>query len=274
MSEFSDRPFAVGSLYGIRSFRVTDAGRLTGVVHARPWRGGVNEAECVRPIVDGLAFGMAQLGISSARLAWQMQYLSAQTSGKVFLIKRPKPPKPAAARAAHDAGTLQCSCGFYAYSDLNHNPHHLPGNLLGIVEGFGVATVGSRGFRCSKARIRALIVDDFHQGFALAKVMPNYPDVPVYPSVAAALAEFPLTPPPDDLPVSSTATGQGGLVTVTWSIRDEASSAFRRLADRLRIPPGAGETPQERAIRLRRTRNVGPTARRGLDGRSRRRADQ
>lgn len=266
--QFSDRPFAIGSLFGIRSFRVANDGTLTGVVHQKPWRGGANEAICT----GGLQAAFASAKVSMAEMSWALEKLSAAMSGKVLLKKRPKPPEP----KPHAIGTLGCTCGFYAYFDRGHNPHHHEGNMLGIVEGFGVMTVGSRGFRCSKARIRALIVEDPNQGFDLAKVMPNYPGVPVFSSVEAALAEFPLTVP-EGTPEPSIADMTGAVtVTLTFDTRawEEAVAKIRRSLRYGISPPARGdsekETPQERALRLRRERNTGPASRLGLDGHFRR----
>lgn len=235
MSDFADRPFAAGSLIGVRSFRVTPAGLLTGCVHRAEWQPGVNEAVCSRAS-DSLAqfsFVMQSMAISGAEAAWNLHAVAATMMGRVNLLKRPKlaprPSPPARPEPVpHQAGTLDCSCGFYAYFDEGHNPHHEPGNVLGIVEGFGVCTVGSRGFRSSKARLRALV------GQPDEMVRGNYPDVPVFPTLAAALAEFPLTPVDTPKPRGS----------ITWTMTVDTP-------------------PRDRALRMRRERF-------GLDGRSRR----
>lgn len=54
----------------------------------------------------------------------------------------------------------RCGCGFYAYWDvasLGHNQSSSSGlPVIGIVEGFGRTLLGSRGFRCQRAKIIAL----------------------------------------------------------------------------------------------------------------------
>jgi hypothetical protein len=45
MNQFSDRPFALGSMFGIRSFKV-NGGELTGVVHPETWHADTNKAIC------------------------------------------------------------------------------------------------------------------------------------------------------------------------------------------------------------------------------------
>lgn len=263
MNEFSDRPFAAGSLFGIRSFRVDSEGQLTGCVVERAWRTGVNEAGCHRP-VDTAWQSFAQIAVaasvSAAEFQWAAMRLSAQMTGRVLLTKRPKPPPRPATRIVelppHDVGSLTCTCGFYAYFDLGHNPHHSASNVLGVIEGYGITTVGSRGFRASKARIRALI--------GPPRVLdPQYDGIPWFPSVDAALTEFPLTPVEQPEPVVPR-YGRGGFVPASWAtgITAQQWAVCEEPRD---------ETPQERALRLRRERNTGPTAQHGIDGHYRRR---
>jgi hypothetical protein len=244
VSLFSDRDFVAGSLTRLRSFRVDEFGRLTGVRHKHVWQPGVNEAKC----------HAAWAAIRAGHVHRLSPSLSLSFSG----------PEPVAAQApepVHVVGQLNCTCGYYAYFDEGDNPHHEQGNVLALVEGHGVTTVGSRGFRCSKASI-AVFIDEAPLplwrrvkwygwllllvmlsnlasgtyettrthwanagvllgvagalGFALWLLEPakpstsplpqvvrrNYPDVPVYPSIAAALAEHPLTAPPPPTPES------------------------------------------------------------------------
>lgn len=266
MSQFSDRPFAIGSMFGIRSFRVRADGTLTGVVYQSRWHAGVNDGEC-RSLNRGSY--LARSGASMAELSWAMEKLNASLQRRVLLKKRPKPWSP----PPHTIGELGCTCGYYAYFHDAYNPHHHPGNMLGIIEGFGVMTVGSRGFRCAKARIRALIVEHPDQGFDLAKVMPKYPDVRVFSSIGDALAEFPLTVPEGtpEPPEVGPVTLSSGYVTFTMTV----DTMFARIARQIQDTPikqfGCGqdassETPQERALRMRRERNTGPRSRTGLDG--------
>jgi hypothetical protein len=283
MNEFSDRPFAVGSLMGVRSFRVTPDGVLTGCVYREPWLSGVNEATCTRGATAQslmhLSALMQQMGVSGAEAAWQMGAWAASVAGRVYLTKRPKPPPPPKPverqpTPEHQAATLDCTCGFYAYFDQGHNPHHEPGNVLGIVEGFGVCTVGTRGFRSSKARIRALIEEPLLADY-WSDIRWNYPDVPTFPTLAAALAEFPLTVPegtPERPP--GEVTTSGGYITLTVKVDNRGwSQLFGNIVrDMRRLGGPTDETPQDRALRLRRERNTGPADRHGLDGRFRRRA--
>lgn len=150
--EFSIRPFAAGSVVGLRSFAVTPDYQLSAVTRRVSWIPGQNMARCLR--------------------VWW------------------RPPD------SHRVGVVGCSCGFYAYFDgTNDYANMIVGvSVTGIVEGYGLVTVGSRGFRAEKARIVALVEPST---FDFAPVRENYPDVPVYATEAEALAAHPLTKPQD-----------------------------------------------------------------------------
>lgn len=241
MSEFSDRPFVAGSLIGIRAFKPVGDRLVAPVQGTWLWRPGENVAACL------------------PALSWPLASTPTQD---------------------HRAGSMGCRCGFYAYFQAGYNPHTRPGDIFGLIEGYGVVTVGTRGFRCEKARIVALIapdVPDFDLGFVFA----NYPDVPVFPSVDAAVAEFPLTvpegtPPP---PTHSTAIPMGIVVNVSLSanaffqsmkkvmeelnaVSTQTGKGMAKLAEALReplIPSRIPPTDQRaRALQLRRNRNTGP----------------
>lgn len=268
MSEFDGRPFVAGSLIGLRSFRVDSLGRLTGVRHPSVWRPGVNDAECQKGSGSGgwYSISFASLLGGGGGGGGSVSVDLAPKSESVSLVKAPP----------HRPGQLGCSCGYYAYFDRGHNPHHEEGNLLALVEGYGTVTIGSRGFRAGKARVVGLIDERRRRsglpldalaarfynrgpatsGIGLAMltfgiiflstfasegrawalafaplvilgalvtylsfrsiavhykpaprprrsldlVRGNYPDVPVYSSLAAALAEHPLTAPPPPTP--------------------------------------------------------------------------
>lgn len=50
----------------------------------------------------------------------------------------------------------KCECGFYAFTSEDDPEYMQAGRVLGIIEGYGETLIGTRGFRCSKARILAL----------------------------------------------------------------------------------------------------------------------
>jgi hypothetical protein len=129
VSEFSDRPLVAGTIRGVRSFRVTPDGVLTGVTQKEcAFIPGVNHAEC----------------------------RSLDFLFRVVAVRK------------HPVASLNCGCGYYAYFDGSNDyrmylvleeflhPGHIAG-FTGIIEGTGVVTFGSRGFRASKAELVALV---------------------------------------------------------------------------------------------------------------------
>lgn len=169
-AEFGQRPFAAGSLTGLRTFRITDAGALTGVVHKGLWGSGVNQAECLAP--SGI-----------------INFLGGRQP-----LRGPDAP-------GHQLASLNCTCGWHAYFDgsndyasqrwIMHNQY----GLSGVIEGWGKCVVGSRGFRCEKAQIKALVVPQGHTEWPdglLQTVRDRYP-VLWFDNEGAALHEFPLT---------------------------------------------------------------------------------
>lgn len=141
MSEFSDRPFVAGSVVGLRAFSVDSLGRLTGPSHGGIFKPDENVAQCLK-----------RGSFSSA--IWEMDVQLARLSG------RPIPPRPGSSSTAtstdHQVGQVTCSCGFYAYFD-GSNTYAKPDRVTAIIEGYGVCTVGDRGFRAEKARLLAIV---------------------------------------------------------------------------------------------------------------------
>lgn len=159
MSDFSDRPFAAGSVFGLRSFRPATEldlpGPLVGV-RGNPWGPGENSAECLRGPSD-------------------------------WLSGSPSSTEP------HRAGIHGCSCGFYAYFDGSNDAGMFwIIRIPAVIEGYGVVTVGSRGFRCEKARIVAFTQSPWGE-FDFS----HYPDIPVYETETDMLAEHPTSSPED-----------------------------------------------------------------------------
>lgn len=63
----------------------------------------------------------------------------------------PRDPKP--------HSIAECTCGFYGYT-YGSNQYHRDDGVTGIIEGFGEVLVGTKGFRCTKAKVLALWTDD------------------------------------------------------------------------------------------------------------------
>lgn len=189
MSEFSDREFVAGSLTGIRSFRIDPLGRLTGVSQQTVWRPGENRAECLKVT---MRLGGGLLTQSYVDMLYGAIYSGSTVTVPGVSTHAVRPETPP--KTKHRAGELKCTCGFYAYFDEAANEYHQKDRLLGVVEGYGVTTVGRRGFRCEKATLRALVIKPKRETTLTDRVRHNYPDVPVFPSRRLALEAFPLTP--------------------------------------------------------------------------------
>lgn len=143
MTDFSDRPLVAGSLIGLRSFCVDELGRLTGIHQKAVFTPEENLAECkADPYVRNM---QRTLSLSVERM-----YASG-----VFpmMIERPT---PSAGAKDHVVGSVDCACGFYAYFD-GGNDYADKGDVTALIEGYGVCTVGDRGFRASKARLVAFV---------------------------------------------------------------------------------------------------------------------
>lgn len=134
MHAFDGRPFAAGTMVGIRSFAVDGLGRLTGVTQPEVFTPSENTAACRRVPINEImqSFTLTFTGAPSSRTL-------------------------APVRDDHRAGKLGCSCGYYAYFDAGDNPNHRASNVEAIIEGYGIVTTGTRGFRAEKARLVGLI---------------------------------------------------------------------------------------------------------------------
>ncbi len=210
--EFSQRPLVVGTITGLRAFKVDRLGRLTGHQLPTVWTPGENVAVCRRQ--DGT------LGAAAMRYVSQVYGSGGMISGPPIRTSQPPPwvsnpacmcplctgvyrpdaprheveapsPKP-----AHDLVSLTCSCGFWAYFD-GTNAYKDTVSVTGIIEGYGRVVAGTRGFRAEKARIVALVRPGAKHVDALrfAKVEHVYPDVPVYDRRVDALAAHPVVNP-------------------------------------------------------------------------------
>jgi hypothetical protein len=94
-----------------------------------------------------------------------------------------------------------CACGFYAYYDGSNDYLDSGKTITAVVEGYGSTVIGSRGFRCAKARIVALhIPGDMKRSGVVSR---NYAGVPQFDTFLRMVQEFPpigdeKTPSPDD----------------------------------------------------------------------------
>lgn len=154
-----DAEFSVGSVFGTRSFDVDGLGRLRGVAYRTVWTPGENRAQCLAR--GGLAAYMFGGGT----------------------------PQPA---EIGEHSMTVCGHGFYGYFE-GSNDYYEVGRVMGVVEAYGEAVIGSRGFRASKARIVALHIPAEVRPGARALIVRNYAGVPVFDSFEAMVGEFPPT---------------------------------------------------------------------------------
>lgn len=92
-----------------------------------------------------------------------------------------------------------CSCGFYAYFNSSSNEYFSLSSVTGIIEGYGETNIGTKGFRCAKAKIvalyvppksktsekglRKIVVSQTNVGFTdeqISMITKNYPDVEIF----------------------------------------------------------------------------------------------
>lgn len=162
MSNFNDRPLVAGSIIGLRAFGVDGLGRLIGPQYPTVFTPGVNVGKC-QP--DSALTRMArQLSDIDIRLAYLRDHRMSRppygTGG--YVGAGPAEDKPE--KHEHVVGSAGCKCGYYAYFD-GGNDFAKPDRVTAVVEGTGVCTVGSRGFRAEKMRLLALVIPRPVRGF-------------------------------------------------------------------------------------------------------------
>jgi len=199
--EFGGIGFAAGVVRGTRSFAVDKLGRLTGVTYKQVWTPEENQAEC-------RAVNLDELSAVNVRIRWTAA-LSAGTTGldpspttKAVLDeaaeevrRREEAEKKARAEAWEQrrADMSTCGHGFYGYYD-GSNDYYQRGHVMGVIEGYGETIIGTRGFRCMKARIVALRIPKHVEPRLRALITRNYADIPFFDKFKDMVAAF----PPDD----------------------------------------------------------------------------
>ena len=206
--EFAGAPLALGSVHGVRQWSVDSLGRLIGLSYPKVWTPGENVAACSRTRqtaeckagecephrkkpekVEQAASEDPPLRIGAPSAATLSQYYRAITytypAGIFFGEPHCTEPNPCA------GADPACNCGFWAYYSDGTWSGAAP--VRGVIEGYGKTTVGTKGFRCSKARILALTLSRKKRHRAATNlVRRNYPDLDYFEDDAAMLAAFPL----------------------------------------------------------------------------------
>ena len=164
---FTGPALAAGTILGVRAFDIDNLGRLRGVTHADVFRPGENIARC-RATPQG---------------RW-----AHVPGGMTWPMDEPR---------EHHPGSADCECGYWAHYDGTHS-YESTLRASAIIEGYGLVTLGTSGFRAGKARLVAL-VPPAHLPVA-ARVADVYGSagVPIYRTLADALTEHPVTHPRRD----------------------------------------------------------------------------
>lgn len=206
MSEFSDRPFVAGSLVGMRAFAADSLGRLIGPSYNQVFKPGENEAECRKDEADGgwITLGYTAASFTASLSRVQMAYGLDPAAPNASEVGASKPLSVEAVERKpipeHTLAGVGCKCGFYAYFNGRNDYALRDKTIAAIIEGYGVCTVGTAGFRASKARLLALVEPDHDVPWA--QIKRNYPGVPTFEDDEQATAAFPLTldhlPSPDE----------------------------------------------------------------------------
>lgn len=163
--------FAVGVVRGVRAFNVDKMGRLRGITYNQIWVPGENKAGCRQ---DGNIARIISYQVSIALGGGGGSYSTA--------------PMPEFREDPH--AMRDCKHGFYAYYD-GSNDYRDEARINAVIEGYGEAVIGSRGFRCMKARIVALHIPETVKPHLAQMVARNYPEIPIIDSFDRMVSEFP-----------------------------------------------------------------------------------
>ncbi|GAA4175981.1 hypothetical protein [Gryllotalpicola koreensis] len=198
--EFAGLDLAPGVVHGARSFKVDRLGRLTGVTYPETWTPGENLAKCMRQ-EDAYSTGFYFKGQPATVIHYRagtdeyeiqlangsVEFISARIASQI--MANPQLMLPLADRdKTHKMDT--CAHGFYAYYE-GSNDYYKEGFVSAVIEGYGETVVGTRGFRCMKAKILAITLDKNVPLGTAAKVRRNYPDIPVFTTFKEMLSEYP-----------------------------------------------------------------------------------
>lgn len=212
MSDFAgqDFDFAAGSVFGLRGWNMDKYGRLHGVTHEEVWRPGENIAVCKQekriacPQINrreearkASEAGRAKVEKKKSRKRRDETFVTFTLSAEPY-YPRVACGDPTCVRGEFhvvDSGHRfdpSCECGFWAYDEAGFKAH---GRVVGAIEGYSKTTVGTKGFRCEKARIVALSCEngdgDRHSRSVLARLATLYPDVTFVDDLDALIDAYP-----------------------------------------------------------------------------------
>lgn len=181
MSDFKgeDYDFAAGSIHGMRSWGMDTLGRLHGVTHAEVWRPGENVSVCKAtkrvpcPNREALDKRPVRRGELDRYDIYRFDVLRSYVGGSCNDPECRDWTHPEPIAHTFDPN---CDCGFWAYDEHTFKSH---GDVSGVIEGYGRTTIGTRGFRCEKAKIVALCREHNDELLSLSswlRLQQLYPD--------------------------------------------------------------------------------------------------
>lgn len=182
---FSTRTFVPGSLFGVRSFCGCAA-----LGHYSDLNVFIQDSEHPVP----------ELHSSSYPVAWKPGWNEALCLrfGRIGSLFSP----------SHPVASKDCTCGFYAFFDplgllqTDFSPFTPGASPLGIIEAKGLITAGALGFRASTVRVVALVLPSPIWLTNHSSGDFKFGDVPIFPNLDSATAEFPLSQAPADQQVA------------------------------------------------------------------------
>lgn len=212
MSDFTgdQYDFAPGSLKGLRGWNMDSLGRLHGVTHEEVWLPGENVSICKQeatvpcPAINRREEARKASEAGRAKVESKKKKRNRNSVEYTLTFNTegfcPRTPcgDPTCVRGEHHVVTSghrfdpNCKCGFWAYDEAGFVAH---GSVVGVIEGYGKTTVGTKGFRSEKARIIALSCEDSkgerHSRSVLARLAELYPEVAFAETVAGLIDDHP-----------------------------------------------------------------------------------
>ena len=176
VTQYGGLPYAQGSLFGIRAFRVDPLGRLVAATRDEVWTPGENVARHGNVAPGAPVQIVKSFDVSSAASSSQAIKL-AGAEGKPGVKAKVEetltydyrtlagPPARKVRRwqvswidEDHSPATCQ-ACGFHGFTepDAEDYENGPDARVVGVIEGYGKLTHGTRGFRAEKAKVVALL---------------------------------------------------------------------------------------------------------------------
>lgn len=170
VTEYGGFDLAIGSVFAVRWFKPDHYGRLHAINHRHVWKPGENVAECHKD--EGIFFGVPSSFYTSTRVMLSGSFTFGGDADEEPVESKPLSEQAVEARVKveHLVPMPDCGCGFYAFAESCDDGGYSSGALMGVVECYGRTILGTRGLRCEKARIVAMLTDN-------EKVRRCYPDV-------------------------------------------------------------------------------------------------